>query len=271
MILPKLSTPLCWSLILLAAAVPRMAKAEVNAQPHWVNTSRKLWPRDRKREDTPPRMSGRSAGSRGCAVGASDEASVMPALMLLAPVNEIAQTGLTQPSFAWYLDAQATQPLFFRLYETTDSESGGLNLLYEFSPSGFVRLELPETYQVSPPQLNEANQLGQYPAGISMLDLAAFPQAPQLKSGHRYIWQIELVCDPRRPSGNLFAQAELQVLADVEGQVVGKMTPWQDALKASLASASPAEQGLKELLKAVALNEVELAELASSPLHRLAN
>lgn len=260
------------ALTLLSVQAPLMARAEAQLLSEWL-AQQLLWPRDKKRTDPPPQLSGRSAGSRGCTV-TSEETSALPALMLFSPVDRVAQTRLSQPSFAWYLGAHVTQPLFFRIYEP-DTEFGGLSLLYEFGPSEFVNMESVDqsqgTHGPSTPNLN-------YPAGISILDLAAVPQAPRLKPGNRYIWQVELVCDPKRPSGNLFAQVALEVLAPLEGSAwetsIGSPLLWQDALKASFVQqgdGAGAGNNRQALLKAVVLNDAELTQLADSPLHQLTN
>lgn len=144
-------------------------------------------------DDPPPNTRGRSAGSRGCSLAAAPNApdnpenAAIPALILLAPDGD-GQTLSTQPTFAWFnRDGQDTVPTVFRLYEY-NSATQGYRLLVES--------------QGTPVQ-------GQ--PGIIAASLAT--EMATLAVGSRYLWQVGLVCDRNRPSGDLFAEAEFEVIA----------------------------------------------------------
>lgn len=265
--------------------LPRRIVSQRSRPPQASSSPGRFWPQPSKEEDAPPKVGGRSAGTRGCTSpvassglegelrirDATASATAMPALMLLAPVDAIAQTQSRRPTLAWYLGDDTVQPIIFRLYERSD-QTPGLSMLYEYAA---VDTSVDLTKASATPL--------QQKAGINYLDLASLPQAPELRPGGRYIWQVELVCDPRRPSGNLFAQAELAVVAPktASTQTSADQTAsttnvtalldqglWQDALTASLArSEGVMDASGGTLLQSVVLNQAELEQLMRSPLH----
>ena len=270
----------CFSALAMDVVVdelPRGAVSQRARAPQESPYPGRFWSRS-KGDDAPPKVGGRSAGTRGCAApmarqGLNNNPSVgegtasanaMPTLMLLAPVDAIAQTQSLQPTLAWYLREDTARPIIFRLYQRRENTSG-LSLLYEYAPAA------------------QANQSPRRTAGIHYLDLASLPQSPELQLGGRYVWQVELVCDPRRPSGNLFAQAELKVVAsDVESMQANaaktSATPgvtsllekdlWQDALAASLArSGDGMDASGGVLLQQVVVDPSEFEPLMQAPLH----
>jgi hypothetical protein len=186
-------------------------------------------------EDKAPSM-GRSTGSRGCGIaGTAPEAATLatsgdvPALILLAPPDQRGQTVSTRPTFAWFVRDLTPMPLEFRIYEQTNV---GYTLLQEIKG---------DTFRSTPGIMT-------LPAPAGLL---------KLSPGKRYRWQVELVCDPARPSGNLFAQAEVDVVvptpalkqrllalksADAteaqlnQAQIYAEANLWYDALAATLPS-----------------------------------
>jgi Domain of Unknown Function (DUF928) len=142
-------------------------------------------------EDKAP-TSGRSTGSRGCGTTVASSNAIIPApasgkvaaLILLAPSRPQEKTISTRPTFAWFVRDRGSSPLEFRIYEQTRD---GYTLLKEIKDEAFRSVP-----------------------GITVLS----PQyaLPELSPGKRYRWQVELVCNPARPSGNLFAEAEVSVI-----------------------------------------------------------
>ncbi|BDA74052.1 hypothetical protein CAL7716_082180 [Calothrix sp. PCC 7716] len=122
--------------------------------------------------------SGRSSGSRGC--GTTVASNSGPALILLSPTASPAQTVLTRPTFAWFVRDTASVPIEFRLYERENNS---------------YKLVKGNTFKST--------------SGITALTLAS--SAPSLEVGKQYRWQVVLVCDSNRPSGNLFAESDIQV------------------------------------------------------------
>jgi hypothetical protein len=177
-------------------------------------------------------------------------------LILLAPAKQLGQTVSTRPTFAWFVrDADAT-PMEFRLYE---KQADGFKLIKEIKGDRFR----------STP-------------GIMVLS----PQTPlpELKVGQRYRWQVELICNANRPSGNLFAESELEVLPLQTGlktelkqagdrldqaTLYARANLWYDALGAAI---NPLENfsKLKELQSSifgrVALDSTEQSLLQNSPI-----
>lgn len=125
--------------------------------------------------------SGRSSGSRGC--GTTVASKTGPALVLLSPTDSPAKTVLTRPTFAWFVRDDASVPIEFRLYE---QENNSYKLVKEIKDN-----TLKST------------------SGITTLTLAE--SALPLEVGKQYRWQVVLVCDSNRPSGNLFAESDIQV------------------------------------------------------------
>ena len=130
--------------------------------------------------------SGRSTGSRGCGTTTVPSLSSVPALVLLAPSRRLGQTVSTRPTFAWFVRDAGSWSIEFRLYEH-DLANRTFKLVKEIKDEGF---------KSSP--------------GIMMLSLSEFN--PELSTGKRYRWQVELVCNPSHPSSNLFAESEIEVV-----------------------------------------------------------
>ena len=208
--------------------------------------------------DRPPHTGGRSAGSRGCPttqiVSAPED---VPALILLAPPNSIAQTVSTYPTFGWFVRDSGTWPMAFRVYHYA-SDRGEYDLITEVTG---------ETFQ--------SNQ------GLNVLELP--DSAPALSAADIYLWQVELICDPSQPSGNLFAEAEIQLveLPPVLSQQLGTASDdfqqaslyheagfWHDALGITLtAPAVPALSELRaRLLEPIGANPDEASILRESPI-----
>jgi hypothetical protein len=124
--------------------------------------------------------------------------------------------------------------------------------------------------------------------GIMVLSLSS----PELLVGRRYLWQVELVCDANRPSGNPFATAAMKVVPiqpNLDKQLsqtnnvlnkailYNKANLWYNTLEIALTSKE--ESKLRELkislLEQVAngseteLKEQIKVELTKSAIHQL--
>lgn len=217
-------------------------------------------------DDDKAPTSGRSTGSRGCGTAIAANAIIpapapgkVPALILLAPNRPHEKTISTRPTFAWFVRDRGSSPLEFRIYEQTRD---GYTLLKEIKDEGFRSMQ-----------------------GITVLS----PQyaLPELAHGKRYRWQVELVCNPARPSGNLFAEAEVSVVQpstqvqqssavpSLQGeqgrlkraQVYAKANLWYDALATVLPPAQDSAEiraFRRSLLDRIAVNAAEREMLHQS-------
>ncbi len=209
-------------------------------------------------DDPPPHTSGRSGGSRGCSIELTNSSSTVPALILLAPTQAEFQTVSLQPKFAWFVRDSHSWPLEFRLYKY-DSALDEVELIAEVdnikSSSGIILLSL-------------------------------FDSIPPLSVGEKYLWQVEQVCDPNRPSGNPYAEVEMEVIptpVDLNVALEGVQEQSQrailyqrkklfyDALLLVLTTEPTLEVSdlKRSLLEIVALDETELLELQNSSVHRV--
>lgn len=132
--------------------------------------------------DTAP-SSGRSAGGRGCGTAMPADQSEQPSLTLLSQGDK---TTSTRPKFSWTVRDAESVAMEFRLY--VKEADNRYRLIKEVKDDQFKSKQ-----------------------GINVLSLS--PQTmPDLAIG-RYRWQVILVCDRQRPSSNLFASAEIEVVA----------------------------------------------------------
>lgn len=211
-------------------------------------------------KELPPRTNGRSGGTRGCEAREAI-ASTLPALLLLTPNQTPAKITANRPTFAWVVRDAAPHPLTFRLYR------------YEANGQ-------------TPRLVMQNNRLISQP-GIMVM---ALPE-PMLMVGQRYLWQVELICDPNRPSGNVFAEADIEVVATEpalamqlakassdrdRAPLYARAGLWHDALKMMLLSQSPTsasksmlDEQTMTLLQQMVITDSELTNLKSSPIHRL--
>lgn len=183
--------------------------------------------------------------------------SEVPALILLAPSQQPGKTTSVRPTFAWFVRDADGMPMEFRLYEQT---STGFQVVQEIKGD---RLKSTPGIMVLPPDQT----------------------MPELTPGKNYRWQVELICNPDSPSGNLFAESELQVVAIQpqlksqlqqqrdrmkQAQLYAQANLWYDSLSVAFSPRNhPAE--LKNLqlalLKKVAINPSEQALLQKSKVY----
>ena len=134
-----------------------------------------------KKEDIPenrrpPMTQGRSAGSRGCNISDASRS-----FQLITPASDsLALLTSEQPFFGWWVSQNTPYGLIFRLYESTQT----LPILLR-----------EETIQSLPPTT-----------------VAMAYQLPDktLKNNSEYLWQVELICDPDRPSSNISLEGQFK-------------------------------------------------------------
>ena len=181
--------------------------------------------------------------------------SNVPSLILLAPQGA-KQTVSTRPTFVWFVRDANPVSMEFRLYAQT--ENNRYQLIKE------------EQFKSSP--------------GIMVLSLNQ--TAPELAIG-KYRWQVVLVCDRARPSSNLFATSETEVVPlprDVKTRLEQTRDPlaqasiyaeanlWYDALGPAISSRNGSTV-LKDpqlaLLDKMTLNNAERQLLQDSAIHSI--
>ena len=210
---------------------------------------------DNNSDDLPPDTSGRSGGSRGCTTQTTSLDSI-PALILLRQSGGDAKVVSTRPTFAWLVDEPGSWQMEFRLYKY-DRLSKEAQLIAEIKDSNF---------KSSP--------------GIMVL--SPWKSIPKLSSGQRYLWQVELICDPLHPSGKPFAEAEIEVVEiqpDLKAQLAKtkeasnqaslyyKAGLWYNALGLALKQQDPTQ--LNSLLDQVATSANEREKLRQSAIHQV--
>jgi Domain of Unknown Function (DUF928) len=178
--------------------------------------------------------SGRSSGGRGCgttmpstmpSTPSPSPQSNLPSLILLTPQGDLQKTVSARPQFAWFVRDAAPIGMEFRLYAQAANKQ--YTLIKEIKDDQF---------KTTP--------------GINVLTLA--PTGPELPIG-RYRWQVVLVCDQNRPSSNLFATAEIEILP------LGAGRP-----------ANPPDRFMKDaLLDQMSLSSAERQRLQESPIHSI--
>ncbi|MDY6937393.1 MAG: DUF928 domain-containing protein [Cyanobacteriota bacterium] len=210
-------------------------------------------------DDLPPNTGGRSGGSRGCSSEVA-VASTVPALILLAPARSSSPTISTHPTFAWFVRDAGSWPMEFRLYEY-DRTSLETTLVAEITDEEFKSAQ-----------------------GIMTLSLSE--ELPPLTVGRQYLWQVELLCDRHRPSGNPFADAEIEVIDPppmldtqlVEAKdefdratVYEENDLWYEALATVLGDGSNTQMARlrSALFERVTLGELESEQFHQSRIHHI--
>lgn len=116
------------------------------------------------------RQARKAGGSRGCNLPLDDTVT------LLVPQDHTATTVSDRPIFFWHLSQQLSSTLRFTLLEPGKKPI----FTQELSPEpGIVALKLPQN-------------------------------SPPLEVGKTYRWTVTIVCNPQKPSKNLFAQAWIE-------------------------------------------------------------
>lgn len=203
--------------------------------------------------------SGRSSGGRGCGVSTPPKDADVPALILLTPNGQAGQTVSTRPTFAWFVRDAMSFPIEFRLYEQMGNR---FKLVKEIKDD---RLK----------------------STLGIMVMSSAGALPQLVVGRRYRWQVELVCNPSRPSSNLFAEAMLDVVplqAGLKNQLAqtrdrrtqadlyAQANLWYDVLKTAFTPPTSATQlnALRQsVFDRVAIDPAERQLLQASSIHAI--
>lgn len=212
-------------------------------------------------DDDKATPSGRSSGGRGCSTASQPLPTAVPALILLTPNQQPGQTASIRPTFAWFVRDTAAVSVEFRLYER--------------QPNNRFKL-VTEITEIKGDPLKSS-------PGIMVLSLEDV--ATELAVGKRYRWQVELVCNPGRPSGNVFAQSEFEVVSLqpalktqldhtqdplAQANLFAQADLWYDALETTLEPTSQQTQLQRlrrSLLQQVAINTAEQQLLQNSEIH----
>ena len=178
-----------------------------------------------------------SSGVRG-KCSATDNSKIL----LLAPVTHVGQATSSYPSFAWFLPKHQSLPIEFSIYELNDDNQASKQVFRDKLPNA---------------------------SGVMNIELREHKQA--LKLGKRYVWQVEVLCNPNRPSRNIVVSAEIDIVelpSSLKAALSKTDSPlqranlyaeagmWYDALKEALA----AENNLELAIVTLGLME-ELAYL----------
>lgn len=162
-------------------------------------------------------------------------------LTVLVPFSHVGETISGHPTFTWFVPDRTPRPLQLRLFTRTGQ------LLYKAdmkSQPGIMSVALP-------------------------------PNLPQLTIGQSYQWQVALVYDPKVPSSNMVATAEIQMVqpaASLQTQLAAAQTPqqridlyaeaglWYDAIAEAhkAAGTSDNQAAVLELLDSLASSEAKL-------------
>jgi len=135
------------------------------------------------RTQRPPGGYTSTTGTRGECEGVGETS-----LRLLAPINHVGQTASLYPTFAWFVPQTKSLPIEFRLYKYGSNGQPQLQNKWKLQSNfGVMTLSLPK-------------------------------DKPGLERGQRYIWQVAMLCDSNRPSNDLVAMAEIDVV-EMPGEV----------------------------------------------------
>lgn len=186
----------------------------------WGNAA---WAGYRPRNPSKPRYTGAWA-SRGCATDSSKSTlttTAPGALTLLAPRSLTGLTGMSHPTFVWFVPEEKAVPVEFTLfdYDTATGRRGQRlqTIVLQASP-GLMALSWPKTQ-------------------------------PALVAGKTYVWQVALICSRQSPSRNPWVEATVEVVQPapaLQGALATTMDPlkraelyagsdlWYDALAETL-------------------------------------
>lgn len=112
------------------------------------------------------------SGARGCTN------SIPATLNLLTPQDHTARTTSARPTFLWHVSGATSAPMVFTI-TAPGSNQPIFQKRLKADKAGIVRLELPQ-------------------------------EAPELAVGKEYRWTVALICNEKRPSGNINARAWIE-------------------------------------------------------------
>ncbi|MEG4455494.1 DUF928 domain-containing protein [Microcoleus sp. N9_A1] len=190
---------------------------------------------------TPPKKpSAPKQTSTNTTRGGSCEANSSAGLTVLVPFSHVGETISGHPTFTWFVPDRTPRPLQLMLFTRTGQP------LYK-------------TEMESQP---------------GIMSVALPPNLPPLSIGQSYQWQVVLVCNPRVPSMNVVATAEIQVVqpaASLQAQLAAASTPqqridlyadaglWYDAIAEARKAPETSQNqvAVLELLDSLASSEAE--------------
>lgn len=189
-------------------------------------------------DQTPPNGYSQSTATRGTC----DGSGVGPPLTVLAPHKHVGQTASLHPTFAWFVPYSKPIAIEFTLHEYVPGSK----------PKLAQKMKIP--LQSTP--------------GIMKLTLPS--DEPGLVMGKRYIWQVAISCDRNKPSKDLVANAEIEVV-EMSPALKRQLSTTIARLKMAdlYASAGLWYDALREALGPA--EDSRLGEVASTLLEDLAN
>lgn len=149
----------------------------------------------------PPSGKTRATGSRGICSGST---SNIP-LTLLAPLTHVGQTSSEHPVLAWFVPFNGSMPIELSIYEENKEEFDRRLILVQQmrieSKQGIMKVTLPKS-------------------------------RPGLKVGNRYLWEVNLMCNPENRTRDLIARAEIDRVSVSPN--TNKEQLWYDLLASSM-------------------------------------
>lgn len=174
-------------------------------------------------------------GSRGCTL--SEPVTVT----LLVPNDHTGETISGRPTFFWHVSGKTSVPMEFALVEPGVTKPLFVQQM-QVQKRGIMQVQLPQ-------------------------------DAPELVTGRKYRWSVSLLCNPNRPSSNVFVQSWIERVAakpeltqklfnaqseQERARIYAASGLWYDALAGI--SAAENVQARLSLLAQVGLNQVVVQE-----------
>lgn len=173
------------------------------------------------KDEPPPSGYTRATGSRGY----KERCQADIPLTLLAPYTHVGQTTSEHPVLAWYVPVKASIPMEVSIYqEDADRRPQLLQTLKLTTSPGIFQVALPK-------------------------------DKPGLQPGKRYIWQVAILCNPKRRSSDLVASAEIDVVANSSAK--DNSSFWYDIFSSSLNTAKTTQLTRSSLELLTQLAELE--------------
>ncbi|PSN13075.1 hypothetical protein C7293_17475 [filamentous cyanobacterium CCT1] len=184
---------------------------------------------------TPPKDADAPSGSTGSS-GVRGCLDASGAMVILAPRSHVGQTTSTRPTVSWAMTDTQPFAMQVRLYQL--SHTGERTLVEQLSletTPGFMQATLPSSQ-------------------------------PALEPGHRYLWQVIVLCNPNRPSSALVDEVEMDVVPlpsglesalaqvdnpEAQADLYAEAGLWYDALAQAIASTNSYDQTLLQELASI--------------------
>lgn len=131
---------------------------------------------------SPTKSRVQGSGSRGC----NEPKLADVKLRLFAPEDHVGLTTSDRPTFFWYVATKSQVTVRFALIDLDPNQiEPVVELKQEVSQSGVVKLQLPPETSIS--------------------------------TGKTYQWTVAIVCNPRRPSQDIYAYAWIEKVSPTSG------------------------------------------------------